>query len=115
MKAEKQRVRVVQGQLKAEVKLESQVAAEREREVGLLTVVAQPEMGPWQNLEAEVAVEEKEEVGLLMVVALQEVALLQAPEIEGAIPVPPSEYLPSVLLSMVPIRRRRCLRRPSKE
>ena len=81
----------------------------------MLTVEAQPEMGPWQDLEAEVEVEEDEAVGLLMVVASPEVALSRAPEVETAIPVPPSEYLPSVLLSMVPIRRNRCLRRPSKE
>ena len=88
MKVEKQRVRIVQGQLKAEVKLESQAAAERERGVGLLTVEAQPEMGPWQDLEAEVEVEEEEAVGLLMVVASPEVALSRAPEVETAIPVP---------------------------
>ena len=81
----------------------------------MLTVEAQPEMGSWQNPEAEVEVEEEEEVGLLMVVASQEVALSQAPEIEGAMPVPRSEYLPSVLRSMIPIRRNRSLRRPSKE
>ena len=81
----------------------------------MLTVEAQPEMGPWKNLEAEVEVEEEEEVGLLMVVAWQEVALSQTQEIEGAIPVPLPEYLPSVLLPMIRVRKNRCLRRPSKE
>ena len=53
----------------------------------MLTVEAQPEMGPWQDLEAEVEIEEEEAIGLLMVVASPEVALSRAPEVETAIPV----------------------------